>query len=104
MSREKGDVIGMISIFASASPKLRVFLALLNDQVLTNDQKALAFCQHPLEQMFVSCILNCLGIRARALLSEMEDSARHRIITKFNTRNAPLDRKVDRRRCAGLGD
>jgi hypothetical protein len=71
--------------------RLRALLALLAEQVLRKDEKAVVWCSYPVMQKMMVSMLTCLGFRARAFLSSLGAAQRTALVRKFN---APDDRDV----------
>ncbi|KAF2702601.1 hypothetical protein K504DRAFT_453102 [Pleomassaria siparia CBS 279.74] len=84
----------LLTAITSRSPRLRTLFAAIANQVVIRREKALIFCQHPFKQMLVASCLNLVSIRTRALLSNMDASAKDKIVRQFNTRNQPADVKM----------
>lgn len=75
----------LVQCFAWRSERLRAMLALFADWVAEKKEKVIVFTSSPTEQEYINCILNCVGIKSRALMARLDQSDKVRVIDLFNT-------------------
>ncbi|KAH7110868.1 P-loop containing nucleoside triphosphate hydrolase protein [Dendryphion nanum] len=88
-TRPVNSTLKQVFMIVSASERTKALFANIAGQFGSRDEKAIIFCQHPIEQMLVTVILRQLGVRASALLSFQTAKQKEELIDQFNT---PLNR------------
>lgn len=63
------NVIAVIKWWLSYSPRLKYLIAIIGEQVIQRDEKALVFFANPFEQQVLVAMLRVVGIKAIAVLS-----------------------------------
>jgi hypothetical protein len=74
----------VLSTILGYSVRLRAVIAVVADQVIRCQEKAILWVQYPVEQKLLVAVLDCLNIRARALLASLTPRQRSRLIDDFN--------------------
>lgn len=79
---DRPDLVGAV---CNDSPKYKALLGLVSDWVVRKGEKAVVWTTYPAQQKMVEEILNKVGIKTKALTSNMSTAERESLIDNFNT-------------------
>lgn len=85
LPKNQNDIVSLLKLLCADSPKLKMLLALVGDEVVTHRENLVLWTMYPAQQIFLWVVLKKLKINAIVITSDMELEERRRLIADFNT-------------------